>query len=326
MFAEAGLLPGGLSGRVIKAKLQAGGFSLDEVARHSDEFLAQRRANGRSVLGPDAYRFEQASFAFLPVPQSFASVLLQAEKAMVMVSGGLVEVLRLGCLAGMVYSASERLRTEGQRRELAALRALQAYLNACALLHFQQPGPLPEIAWKLPPKLQHHAEVILETALMFILLHELGHVAFRRNQPTLPEDGLVWEFAVPESLDARKEEEFYADQYALRAVPPGFALHLAHAATGFLLLHNYLESTQASRPETHPLPVNRLARLYAQTQGLFCAEVVGHLALATAISNGTQAWQQPAAGLVDLPVFTQRWQQRRWQQALDILFRLDQTA
>jgi len=167
------------------------------------------------------------------------------------------------------------------------------YFNASAVLHFKEPATLPNTARLLDAATAHRVDVVLEAVLLFVLLHELGHVDFHRRaqaQPQAPH--IVWEFAVAEQMNSRKREEFYADAYAIKAVPEAFALALAHAATFFLHLHNYVDATAARAPNSHPLCVNRIAALYAFAAGTATDGAVGHEAIARAVDAGRSVWMQ----------------------------------
>lgn len=329
--------------QLILAKLRDSPIGADDVARLSQVFLQDRRRCMRGVLGPQAYAMPDVDFVFFPVVEGFASTFIDRtqDRTTVLLSLGLIETLRLGCAAGQLASAVDRLErdvdlarelgADRQRTMVRQLRLMTQYFNACAVMHFKHPSRLPGAASLLDDVTRHRVDVTLEAVLMFILLHELGHVAFHRDPvlaaSTMSQGAhLVWEFAVPETPNAAKEEEFFADAHALRCVPAAFALPLVHAATFFLHLHNYVESTAPAGPTDHPVAVNRIAALYALATGCAEADDLGHRAVSQAIAAGTAFWQRPeqGGGLLVLRRWVERLARVDWrpaQEALQLLSR-----
>jgi hypothetical protein len=326
---------GATANQLICAKLAKTAVSLAEVSELSAAFLSERRAAVKNILGDHAFMSDNTEFAFLPVAESFAYAYVQDNAAAILLSLGLVEALRFSCLSGQLASAARRLQSDpalnaaispAARDTLSAeLRLMTAYFNACTVLYFHSPFPLPNVTAALDPHILHQTDVTLQAVLMFVILHEMGHVHFYRNQRPLPSPGLVWEFAVPEMLDARKEEELYADRFALSSVPAAFRLPLVHAATFFLHLHNYVDVAKNAPPARHPLPVNRIAALYAQARQYADTDATGQLAVKNALDNGTDCWQSaatPKMGLAALRRFVGGLNSYDWQPSVEALLLL----
>ncbi len=314
------------------AKLKGCKVSLDDISRLSQAFLEDRRLQMKGVLGEGAYATHGVHFAFFPVVDSFASTFIDSDSTTVLLSLGLVEALRLGCAAGQLESAIATLQNDPALvRELEparfegmvnTLRSMTQYFNACAVLHFKEPKRLPDATGLLDDATRHRVDVTLEAVLMFLLHHELGHVDFRRSsRPGDVGPHLVWEFAVPESSNSAKDEEFYADAYALRCVPSEFALPMVHAATFFLHLHNYVDAASAVPPTDHPLCVNRIAALYALATDASNPEDIGHRAVAQAVASGADLWtrQERVFSLPALRRFVNRMEQVDWRPAQEAL-------
>lgn len=285
-----GALP--LGAAALKVRIAHSGLTNEELSALSAAFLDDRRASARRVLGECAFQAESVDFLCLPVPGSIAALYPLAHGYTVALSLGLVEALRLSCVAAQLHSAlqglkaSEKLQmamgVKAAGRALQLLERMIAHFNASAALAHLVARPVPNVVAALTPEMSRKANVVLEAALMFVLLHELGHVEHQRASPR-PE--AVWEFVVPQALSSRQEEELFADKYALDSVPKEFRLLLVHAAAFVLQLYTYIDLLKVAAAPTHPLSVNRLAAMRAQV-GAVEPGAIGDAALSNAIHVG----------------------------------------
>lgn len=317
---------------LIVTRMRNSSIGLDDMHRLSSVFLDDRKQSMKDVLGPHAYEVPDVDFVFFPIVESCASTFIDRDRTTIFLSLGLMEALRLAIASAQLDSAirliekdqaiTDELGTLGRGKAVEQLRLMIQYFNASAVLHFKAPRRLPAAASLLDAATRHRIDVVLEAVLMFLLLHELGHVDYRR-QSKVPDQPphLVWEFAVPEDVNEAKREEFYADAFALRSVPEAFALPLVHAATFFLHLHNYVDATAGAGPTTHPLCVNRIATLYALVRGNAPLDAVGHDAVAVALEAGSKVWSLPSEHMsVDaLQRYTEALSTVDWQPAQDAL-------
>lgn len=295
-------------------RLRSGGVSSADITALSETFLSQRLNASRRILGTAAYAEPAAKFILLPVKHLIALAWTQDGPACITVSVGLLEVLRAECRTALLHSYFTRLISNPAAMELLGRKAasvrrmgelLFQYLHACTVLYFFEPGHLPDVDALLSARVREKVTITLEAALIFLLLHELGHVHARREtRPlALPLASVVSEFVLPEVLDARKEEELLADQFALGQVPREFQLHLVHGATFLLNIHNYVERFAGKAPQDHPLSVNRLAALYAQANRQPPKEQTGRLAIEQAVRVARDGWSDastPTATGTDL--------------------------
>lgn len=299
--AGVGALP--LGAAALKVRIAHSGLTREELSALSAAFLDERRQAARGILGEAAFQAEGVEFILLPVPGSIAALYAGTQGYTVGLSFGLVEALRLSCVAGQLRSALDALKAsrkleaamglEAAGSALQLLDQMIAYLNASAMLAHLQARRVPNVVAALDAQMLRKANVVVEAALMFVLLHELGHVQYQRTQAT---PSTTWEFAVAEELDARQEEELFADKHALDQVPAGFRLPMVHAAAFVLHLYTYIDVLRTGESRTHPLAVNRLAVMRAQVGGQEVG-AVGDAATRNAIEVG-QALQ--AKGLQGL--------------------------
>ncbi|RNE88836.1 hypothetical protein [Marichromatium sp. AB31] len=327
--AGVGALPLGAS--ALKVRIAHSGLTREELSALSAAFLDDRRQAARGILGEAAFQAKGVEFVFLPVPGSIAALYAGAQGYTVALSLGLVEALRLSCVAGQLRSALEMLkaskRLEAAMGAEAAGKALQlleqmiAYLIASAILAHLEARRVPNAVAALDAQMVRKANVVVEAALMFVLLHELGHVEYQRAQSR---STTTWEFAVAEELDARQEEELFADKYALDQVPAGFRLPMVHAAAFVLHLYTYIDVLRTGESRTHPLAVNRLAAMRAQVGSLQVGEV-GDAATRNAIEVGqTLQAQDPLSlaggqGLAAIEKFVATCDEVDWRPAQEAL-------
>jgi len=283
------------------ARLRSGGASAPEITALSEAFLSDRLHASRHILGQTAYAEPAAKIILLPIKHLIALTWTRHEPACITISAGLLEVLRAECRSSLLHSYFNQLTSNPAAMALLGRKAdsvrrmgelLFQYLHACSVIYFFEPGNLPDIDALLSARTREKVTITLEAALIFLLLHELGHVDFRRRGgPSMsPGASTISEFVLPEALDARKDEELSADRFALSQVPQNFQLHLVHGATFLLNIHNYVERFAGKAPEHHPLSVNRLAALYALASQQPPQEPTGRRAIEQAVRIAREGW------------------------------------
>ncbi|WP_250495416.1 hypothetical protein [Caballeronia sp. GAWG1-1] len=323
----------------LRVRLAHCGVSRADLAALSTAFLEERRAQAKRVLGPSPYNDAEVQFLFLPIPGSVAAVYPLRDSFAVVVSLGLVEALRLCSIAGRLQSALERIEHSAKvesalgeerfRYVCQLFKRMCAFINASAVLCHLDGGKVPNFASRLDAATRHRADVLLEAGLMFVLLHELGHVRYRRAllERGVNADDVQWEFTVPENLDERKTEELFADRFALDAVSHNFRLTLTHASCLLLQLYTCVDTLQHRNKREHPLSVNRLQAMQSYA-GVAQGYDVGQTALNAAIKFGERLWKDSAAGsaktgLDALKRFVGAHSQFDWRPISDALLILD---
>jgi len=292
-----------LGAAALKVRIAHSRLTKEDLSALSAVFLDDRRHAATRVLGQGAFKADDVDFILLPVPGSIAALYAGAGVYTVALSLGLVEALRLSCVTGQLRSALQALKAsrklesamgdEAAARALRLLEQMIAYLNASALLAHLRARQVPNVVASLDAQMHWKANVVLEAALMFVLLHELGHVQYQRAQSR---QATTWEFALAEELDARQQEELFADKFALDQVPAAFRLPMVHAAAFVLHLYTYIDVLRSGEPRTHPLAVNRLAAMRAQV-GVVDVGEVGDAATRNAIEVGQNFLGRGAQGL-----------------------------
>ncbi len=318
----------------LKVRIKHSGVTAEELSALSAAFLDARRQAARGILGEAAFEANGVEFMLVPVSGSIAALYPAPPAYTVVLSVGLVEALRLSCVAGQLHAALETLKGSRKLEAAMGLQAagkalklfdrLVAYLHASSILAHLRARRVPNVIAALDAQMVRKADVVLEAALMFVLLHELGHVEYQRLESR---PAITWEFAVPEELNEAQEEELFADKYALDQAPAEFRLPMVHAATFVLQLYTYIDLLRAGEPRRYPLAVNRLAAMRAQVSDRKAGEV-GDAATRNAIAIGRALQAQDPSrlssgqGLAALEEFACIGDQIDWrpvQEALQVL-------
>jgi hypothetical protein len=99
-------------------------------------------------------------------------------------------------------------------------------------------------------------------AVLFVLLHELGHLELGHIDNTgLRAELFAAELALPEQINRYKQQELEADAYSFQAVLPQLRSSFISNAFFFLGPFAFMETFAIASTDTHPMFVNRLSRV-----------------------------------------------------------------
>ena len=278
-----------------------------EISRFSKLFLSQHRRAVKGVLGDHAYEDNDIVFLVLPIKQCTVFTLFSDDSDYIILSLGFLELLRyeatISILQSVQQDASEVINTLVKKNTLGYDNAKAtngdvffSYLQACAIRYFYQSGYLPQVEKQLPTALQNKISIILAPCLIFVILHELGHIECRRSKRrNAVENSLYSEFMISEPMNDAKAEELYADRYAFENVPQTFKAPLLHSALLFFNVFSYFEQL-VEREETHPMSLNHANELYKliKEQPDISAHTLS--AIEHAINHGKHTYFQQGGG------------------------------
>lgn len=276
-----------------------------EIAQFSNLYLDQRRQAVSGILGTNAFSQEETALIVVPVSKLFAFTCYEKEQSFVVLSLGLLELLRFEAATAMLQSyfyqsilSIDNLKLKEDYRDslqktIEMGEEMFRFFQASAILYLIQPGYLPRIEDHLEESLCNRITIVLEPCLLFIILHEIGHIQFHRCKGNYKLRSQIFsEFPIQEDINNSKAEELFADQFALQSVPQEFRPLLIHGSLLFFNIHNYFEALIQSQPQEHPLSLNRMAILYEQA---YCHQInkgFSDRAITKAIERGKSFWNE----------------------------------
>lgn len=270
-----------------------------EISQFSGLYVEERRKAASKILGDSAYSESTAAMIVVPVAKVFAFTCQEKGQSFVVLSLGFLELLRfeaaIAILQSCFYETVEQVRsTLNEERDKSKLEStiklaekVFRFLQASAVLYFVRPGYLPRVEEYLTDSLRRRITIVLEPCLIFVILHEVGHICFRAQK----ENGYIKtrfrpEFLVEEDINSSKSEELFADEFALQSVPEEFQLPLLHGALLFFNVHNYYEALTGLHSGSHPFSLNRIHALYSKVAHDQSVESSSHIAIQNALEKG----------------------------------------
>lgn len=114
----------------------------------------------------------------------------------------------------------------------------------------------------LGPKAQAEVLAAYRGALCFVLLHELGHIELGHLKfSEVRSERSHLSLREPEALSSYQEAELEADAFAMNLIPRHARATFTPSLIFFLGAFAFIEVFSGGLSESHPLAVNRLARL-----------------------------------------------------------------
>ena len=99
-------------------------------------------------------------------------------------------------------------------------------------------------------------------AVLFVLLHELGHIESGHLQSSqVRSERPAMALAEPERLSVIQTQELTADAFALDRIKPAYRAELMPSLIFFFTPFTFLEAFSGALSKSHPLAVNRLSAL-----------------------------------------------------------------
>ena len=274
-----------------------------EISQFSDLYVKERRKAAGKILGENAYSESTAAMIVVPVAKVFAFTCQEKGQSFVVLSLGFLELLRFeaaiailqSCFYKTVGQVRSTLKSEKGKAKLQSTiktsEEVFRFLQASAVLYFVHPEYLPRIEEHLNESLRRMVTVVLEPCLIFVILHEVGHIYFRTQKEIgRSKTDFRLEFLVEEEINSSKSEELFADEFALKSVPEEFQLPLIHGALLFFNVHNYYEALTGVHSGSHPFSLNRIHALYKKASHGQPVEGSSNLAIQSALKKGKNFW------------------------------------
>jgi len=238
-----------------------------DLGSESSAFLRRVIETHQSILMPDAHAELLAAQSYA-VPVNFADAtarivegqsqifLFEGMQAILHFYVSLIRVMDLLALehpdyrialGETVYPASE---AAGMAGFSMLADALQTGRELGAIDDFIEPGAF------------RNAQFGYQGAVLFVLLHELGHIKLGHLKAGLGRSEVHdLPLAYPEEIRTRLNNEFEADAFALAAIKPEMRALFMLNVLFFLGPYAFIETFMAPKGSAHPLAVNRIQRL-----------------------------------------------------------------
>ena len=202
----------------------------------------------------------------LPITNAIPRIEIEKGRRQVIVFGGLLKLIRYYTHLVHVLDLIQKLRSDktvevhGQTKSEAEAFSLAASaLTACFV---RNGDALPEIDDLLGPVTIQHARNGFESALLFIMIHELGHLMLgHTKQRHLLSERRPVSLALPEEINAYQQDELEADAYAAKAILQNHQEDFVPGILFFVTPFAFLEAFGRDTNSSHPLFVNRGKRL-----------------------------------------------------------------
>ncbi|HEV2693069.1 MAG TPA: hypothetical protein VG347_09270 [Verrucomicrobiae bacterium] len=218
----------------------------------------------RSLIVPEHYKELTDLDIYVP-SLPLCNAVANTRKRYIIVYEGLLQALRYRLEASLIINAVGKQRaTSNDNLSISDddFKTL-AFRTILLPLHFyRNHNPLPTVFQTLEPSLQQDAFIGFAGILIFVLLHELGHIKLHGSM-LAAEHGEIYlpALACSEQLNRFKTEELEADQFAFEAfVPEARGVALINAAFAFQFFAD-LEQSSGIFKSDHPMIVNRLTHL-----------------------------------------------------------------
>ena len=205
----------------------------------------------------------QCDIYVLPFPICMAYAEESEKRPIIVIASGLIDLIANSIFASQLQSL---LPPELDRYYMPQFRkdmpASHLFANALFLLHLQFYRfckPLPNIFALMTPKMFEDSKMAINGALVFTLLHELGHHKlkhFRTTRSLRPMHH--YQFAVKEDLSVFKRQEMEADDFALNSLIEQAKIIGTYWQQNAVSFFSQMELVSGSySDEHHPMALNR---------------------------------------------------------------------
>ena len=223
----------------------------------------------REIILSSAFSELERTIIFgVGAPQCDAFPMYYKETPCIIVFDGLLQLVRFNTdLQILISLLNEKLPEEtvevnGESLSIALAMSLAGHvaLTECIDTGHQ----LIDITSVLGPKAKQRSEYGYGAAVIFYVLHELGHIVYGHMEQGFVSERLSIDTAVNEDINENQKMEFEADSYALSCIYPNVRNPIISSLVFALGPFAFLETFRGGLDRKHPLTVNRIAELARQ--------------------------------------------------------------
>lgn len=218
----------------------------------SDSLQFLRGERLQAMAGCDIY--------LLPLPITLAFSEVVDSKPVIVIPSGFVDLIACTLCASHVESLiPEQLKDFylfGQRLDMSLAELFANALFLMRLRFYTDCELLPDFRAVMTQDLLKTVHAALSGAVLFVILHEIGHVAlghFDGGRPRPVQHSL----AVPERLGKLKKQELDADQFARDSLVDAAGETGKYWQNFAFEFHTQMEMVTGERHTSHPLAINR---------------------------------------------------------------------
>lgn len=214
------------------------------------------------VLPERRYDLAQCDIYVLPFPICMAYAEESEKRPVIVIASGLIDLIANSIFAANLQSL---LPPELDHYYMPQFRkdmpASHLFANALFLMHLQFYRfckPLPNIRAFMTPKMFKESKMAIDGALVFTLLHELGHHKLQHFEATSNLRPMHYQFAVKEDLSVFQHQEMEADNFALNSLIEQAKIIGTYWNQNAVSFFSQMELVSGSDADKHhPMAINR---------------------------------------------------------------------
>jgi hypothetical protein len=220
------------------------------------------------IISPAFSELERTEIFGVAVPQCDAFPMYYKETPCIIVFDGLLQLVRFNTdLQILIALLNEKIPEEtievnGEHMSIALAMSLAGHV---ALTESIDTGhQLMDITAVLGSNATQRSEYGYGAAVIFYVLHELGHIVCGHLEQGFVSERMSIDIAISEDINENQKMEFEADSYALSCIHPNVRNPIISSLVFALGPFAFLETFRGNLNKKHPLTVNRIAELARQ--------------------------------------------------------------
>ena len=244
------------------------GLAVDSNSEKSKCIQNIANAHRELIVGSAYSELERTVIFGVSAPQCDAFPMYYQETPCIIVFDGLLQLVRFNTNLQILIALLNEKVTEqtidvnGERMSIALAMSLAGHV---ALTESIDAGhQLMDITAVFGPNAMQRSEYGYGAAVIFYVLHELGHLVCGHLDQGFVSEQMSIDTAVREGINKNQKMEFEADSYALSCIHPNVRNPIISSLVFALGPFAFLETFRGGLDKNHPLTVNRIAELARQ--------------------------------------------------------------
>jgi hypothetical protein len=243
----------------VRSRILKHGVTPDELSRLSASFIDERLECWGSLYQPNE-TLPDLELAFAPVAEAYVGYGSGARHPVLLITLGMYELLRYHCVVSIWSSWAQTLVTRCDPAQSRDLSLVRGYLNLCSVLFLCEIGTLPRIEAEIGKNQLDNGHRLAESTLLYLILHEMGHIAWERMSGT-ERHAFAAELNAKGLADVSEHhvKEHFCDVSVFNHVPEDARGAMIIASQALLNISNYCEAHNLLRHQaSHPPASQRI--------------------------------------------------------------------